>query len=127
MFSTYEDYQTMPGSLTFEQMADLHKQILDDAKLDADSAGLFKDVFAAAVKYSQSRAGWPLWDREKRMEEDSARTSRHNQVIDSINILARYLKTQGKPASWRDVLGDDRKRIGDFASYLVFIGSLNAR
>ena len=48
MFSTYDDYQTMPGSLTFEEMADLHKQILDDAKLDADSAGLFKDVFAAA-------------------------------------------------------------------------------
>lgn len=127
MFSDYEDYQTMPGSLTFEQMADLHKQILADAKLDADSADLFKNVFAAAVKYSQSRAGWTLWDREKRMEEDSARTSRHNQVIDSINILARYLKAQGKPAAWRDALGDDRKRIGDFACFLVFIGSLNAR
>ncbi len=127
MFSTYDDYQTMPGSLTFEQMADLHKQILDDAKTDADSADLFKNVFAAAVKYSQSRAGWTLWDREKRMEEDSARTSRHNQVIDSINILARYLKAQGKAAAWRDVLGEDRKRIGDFASYLVFVGSLNAR
>lgn len=127
MFSTYDDYQTMPGSLTFEQMADLHKQILADAKLDADSADLFKNVFAAAVKYSQSRAGWTLWDREKRMEEDSARTSRHNQVIDSINILARYLKAQGKPAAWRDALGDDRKRIGDFACFLVFIGNLNAR
>lgn len=127
MFSTYDDYQTMPGSLTFEQMADLHKQILDDAKTDADSADLFKDVFATAVKYSQSRASWPLWDREKRMEEDSSRTSRHNQVIDSINILARCLKAQGKAAAWRDVLGEDRKRIGDFACYLVFIGSLNAR
>lgn len=127
LFSTYEDYKSMPGSLTPEEMAGLHKQILDDAKLDADSADLFKNVFAAAVKYSQSRAGWPLWDREKRMEEDSARTSRHNQVIDSLNILARYLKAQGKAAMWRDVLGKDRKRIGDFACYLVFVGSLNAR
>ncbi len=127
LFSTYEDYKSMPGSLTPEEMAGLHKQILDDAKLDADSADLFKNVFAAAVKYSQSRAGWPLWDREKRMGEDSARTSRHNQVIDSLNILARYLKAQGKAAMWRDVLGEDRKRIGDFACYLVFVGSLNAR
>ena len=124
LFSTYEDYKSMPGSLTPEEMAGLHKQILDDAKLDADSADLFKNVFAAAVKYSQSRAGWPLWDREKRMGEDSARTSRHNQVIDSLNILARYLKAQGKAAMWRDVLGEDRKRIGDFACYLVFVGSL---
>lgn len=127
MLSTYEDYQTMPGSLTIGEMAALHKNIADEADLDADSADLYRNVFAAAVKYSQSRAGWPLWDREKRMSEDSTRTSRHNQVIDSVNILARYLQSQGKPAAWRDVLGDDRKRIGDFACYLVFIGSLNAR
>ncbi len=127
MFSTYEDYQNMPGSLTFEQMAALHREIMDEAGLDADSADLYKDVFTAAVKYSQSRAEWPLWDRERRMAEDSARTSRHNQVIDSFNILARYLRMQGKPASWRDALGDDRKRIGDFACYLVFIGSMCAR
>lgn len=127
MLSTYEDYQTMPGSLAFGEMSALHKEILDDAKFDADSADLFKNVFTAAVKYSQSRAGWPLWDGAKRQDEDYTRTSRHNQVIDSLNILARYLKMQGKPASWRDALGDDRKRIGDFACYLVFIGSLNAR
>lgn len=126
MQSTYEDYRTMPGSLAFGEMSALHKEILDDAKFDADSADLFKNVFAAAVKYSQSRAGWPLWDGAKR-QEDYTRTSRHNQVIDSLNILARYLKMQGKPASWRDALGDDRKQIGDFACYLVFIGSLNAR
>ncbi len=127
MFSTYEDYQNMPGSLTFGEMTALHREIMDEAGLDADSADLYKDVFTAAVKYSQSRAGWPLWDRERRMEEDSLRTARHNQVIDSFNILARYLKNQGKPAAWRDALGDDRKRIGDFACYLAFIGSICAR
>lgn len=127
MLSTYEDYKTMPGSLTIEEMAALHKNIVDEAELDADSADLFRNLITAAVKYAQSRAGWPLWDREKRMEKDSSRTSQHNQVIDSFNILARYLRSQGKPATWRDVLGDDRKRIGDFACYLVFIGSLNAR
>lgn len=40
---------------------------------------------------------------------------------------------QGKPAGWRDVLGDEqenpgcRKRIGDFACYLVFVNALLAR
>ena len=52
---------------------------------------------------------------------------------EAINMLARYLRMQGKSASWRDTLGEEsenpyyRKRIGDFACYLVFIGSLNAR
>ena len=40
---------------------------------------------------------------------------------------------QGKEAGWRDLLGYEeestynRKQIGDFASYLVFINCLNAR
>jgi len=48
-------------------------------------------------------------------------------------MLARYVKMQGKAAQWRDCLGDEkenpynRKRIGDFACYLVFINSINAR
>lgn len=127
MLSTYEDYQAMPGSLTFGEMAALHREMKEETGSDADALDLCKDLLTAAVKYSQSRAGWPLWDREKRMEEDSLRTTRHNHIIDSFNILARYLKNQGKPASWRDALGDDRKRIGDFACYLVFIGSMCAR
>ena len=54
-------------------------------------------------------------------------------VILSFNQLARYLKMQGKAAGWRDVLGEEaenpnyRKRLGDFACYLVFVQSLNAR
>ena len=40
---------------------------------------------------------------------------------------------QGKTAAWRDTLGfeeDDkynRKRLGDFACYIVFINSISAR
>lgn len=127
MFSTYEDYQSMPGSLTFEQMLSLHREIMAGTGRDGDAAGLYKDLLAAAVKYSESRSNWPLWDKEKKLEEDSTRTFRHNQVIDCFNILARYLRKQGNPAAWRDMLGDDRKRIGDFACFLVFVGSLNAR
>lgn len=127
MFSTYEEYLAMPGSLTFEEMASLHRQILEEAGRDADALVLYGELYAAAVKYAQSRAHWPLWDREEKQEEDRTRTSRHDHVIDSFNILARYLKKQGKDVSWHDTLGSDRKRIGDLACYLVFTGSLNAR
>lgn len=67
------------------------------------------------------------------MEKDSARTSCHDSVIVKFNMLERFLKMQGKDARWRKVLGyeeDDpnfRKRIGDFACYLVFVNSLLAR
>ena len=54
-------------------------------------------------------------------------------LIIKINQLARYLKMQGEAAAWRDVLGQEdenpycRKRIGDFACYLVWVNSLLAR
>lgn len=127
MLSTYEDYLSQPGSLTWEEMLSLHREIVAETGRDEEAAGLYKDLLESAVKYSESRSNWPLWSQDKKRDEDSTRTSRHNRVIDSFNILARHLKAQGKAAAWRDALGDDRKRIGDFACFLIFIGSLNAR
>lgn len=132
MLSTYEEYCSMPLSLTLEEMAALHGQMAEEIT-GADAMDLYGDLLTAAVRYAHIRGQWPLWDREKKREEDTARTSCHNRVIDSFNILARYLKKQGKPALWRDALGDVdkdpsyRKRIGDFACYLVFVESLCAR
>lgn len=133
MILTYEDYLPTPGSLTLGEMQSLHREIKEDAGHDGDALGLYQDLLTAAADYSQPRSRWLLWSRDKKLAEDSVRTSRHDRVIDCFNILARYLKKQGKTAAWRDVLGDEkkdpgcRKRIGDFACYLVFIESLNAR
>lgn len=127
MISTYEDYRTIPGSLTLEEMQSLHREIKEEAVRDGIALELYTELIAAAMKYSESRANWQLWDREKKMAEDSTRTSRHNRVIDCFNMLERHLKKQGKSAAWRNMLGDDRKRIGDFACYLIFAESLNAR
>ena len=68
-----------------------------------------------------------------RMERDSSRSSCHNSLIVKFNMLAKYLRIQGKEACWRDELGYEeedkyyRKTIGDFACYLVFINSISAR
>lgn len=127
MISTYEDYRTIPRSLTFEEMQSLHREIKEEAGRDEIAIELYTELIAAAIKYFESRANWQLWDREKKMAEDSTRTSRHNRVIDCFNMLERHLKNQEKSAAWRDMLGEDRKRIGDLACYLIFAESLNAR
>ena len=74
-----------------------------------------------------------MLERAEKAERDSGRTACHNSVIVKFNMLARYLKMQGKDAAWRDMLGYEeedklnRKTIGDFACYLVFINSINSR
>lgn len=127
MISTYEEYITMPGSLTLEEMQSLHREIKEEVGYDEDALDLYADLIDAVAKYFPYRANWHFWDREKKIAEDSVRTKRHDRVIDCFNILERYLKKKGKSAVWREILGEDRKRIGDFACYLVFAESLNAR
>ena len=133
MISIYEDYLGLPLSLPLEEMERVHRQMMDEIGNDNDSLELYGELIAAATKYMVFRSGWFLWSREEKREKDASRTSCHDLVIIKFNQIARFLKMQGKPALWRDILGYEendgnfRKRIGDFACYLVFINSILAR
>lgn len=122
-----------PHSLSMEQMQDIHRKLIEEIGKDQDAAELYEELIAVATRYATIRAGWQQLPREEKMDRDPSRTSCHNSVITHFNMLARYLKMQGKQAEWRDLLGyeeDDkyfRKTIGDFGCYLVFVNSLCAR
>lgn len=133
MITTYKEYLDTERNLTFEDMQDIHSQMIADVGTDADAIEIYEELIDSSTKYANMRSEWLMLDREKKMEIDSRRTSCHDSVIVKFNMLARYVKMQGKDAQWRGRLGDEkeipynRKRIGDFACYLVFINSLNAR
>ena len=107
--------------------------ILADIAGDIDGKELYEELIQTAVRYAGIRAEWCLMDREKKAERDSGRTACHDSVIVKFNMLARYLKMQGRDNGWRDKLGYEeedklyRKKIGDFACYLVFVNSINSR
>lgn len=133
ILSSYEKYLQAPKSITLEKMRAIHEQILGEIMDDTDAKEIYEELIIVATKYASFRAEWFLWDRTTRMERDDSRTSCHNSLIIKFDMLARYLKMQGKDAIWRDELGDEvdnrynRKAIGDFACYLVFVNSINAR
>ena len=54
-------------------------------------------------------------------------TQAHEVFIDACNILSRNQGRAGEVNAWRESLGDDRKRIGDLACYLVLDLGLRAR
>lgn len=88
---------------------------------------IVNELIEKAIKYSVVRAKWETWNRETKIKEDEGRTLKHNSVIDAFNILARLIKSEDIDISWRDRLGDDRKRIGDFACFLTYMVGINNR
>mgnify|MGYP000013699202 CR=1 FL=1 len=56
-------------------------------------------MIGEATTYAEIRAKWLSLDRSQKMEQDSFRTACHNSVITHFNMMARYLKTQGKTLS----------------------------
>lgn len=88
---------------------------------------LVNELILYAIRYAQIRVEWMLSDKNKRIEMDSIRTQSHNVFIDSCNILSRHMEKLSEDNSWRQLLGNDRKTIGDFACYIHFELSVKAR
>lgn len=129
IYSFYE-YQKEHGALSFEEMNRLHQEMILEIGSDEDARDLYDQLLDTAIRYSDFRARWLLLSKEEKRKADESRTSCHNSVITKTNMLARYLRMQGKPSSWREELGDEkenRKRIGDFACFLVFVNAVNGR
>ena len=114
-------------------MKRFHQEMIDEIGMDPKAVELYDDLVSEAGKYAAIRASWQQMSREEKMEKDSLRTSIHDSVIIHFNMLARYLRMQGKKAEWRDRLGYEednkfyRKAIGDFGCYIVFVNSICSR
>lgn len=133
MICTYEEYLKQPKAITFAKMQTIHTEMIAEIGTDVDALELYDELIKIATRYATIRANWLLLSREEKNEQDSGRTSCHNSVIIHFNMLARYLKQQGRTAAWRDELGyeeddpNNRKAIGDFACYFAFVNGINAR
>ena len=133
MVCTYEEYLKRPKAITFAKMQTIHTEMIAEIGTDVDALELYDELIKIATRYATIRANWLLLSREEKNEQDSGMTSCHNSVIIHFNMLARYLKQQGRTAAWRDELGyeeddpNNRKAIGDFACYFAFVNGINAR
>jgi len=88
---------------------------------------LADDLVGAAVKYARIRTDWALSSVDERRVMDEARSRAHTAFIDCCNILSRNMAKSGEDNSWRTALGDDRKKIGDFACQLHCLLGIQVR
>lgn len=133
MINSYKDYLKEDKIITTEECMQLHDMMIEEIRNDKDAIELYNEIIEKAVEYVSLRARWTFMDKQWKIDEDPGRTRKHDALIVKFNQLAKYLKMQGKEAQWRDLLGyteDDpalRKKIGDFACYLVYAHGLTGR
>jgi len=89
--------------------------------------GLIDDLLKTAVRYARIRTDWRFLTLDDKKEKDQTRTLAHNAFIDCCNILSRNMQKNGENHSWRKILGEDRKNIGDFACYLHCVLGIQSR
>lgn len=129
---TYQSYLEENDSITFEHVEEIYRDIFKIAtKNDMEFNRLWKIMIENAINYSNMRAKYSLQNLAERSEMfDSSRTNKHNIFMYSLEDIVFYMKEKNWNTDWFNQIGtikNDRKRLGDFACYLVFIYSLNAR
>ena len=128
---TYDEYLKANDGITFEECSKIYNYIIEAANAnDEEFKDYWKEMMNNAITYANTRAKWSIQTLSERREIDERRTRQHNDFMASLKLIASYMKEQNWNSNWFNQLGtieNDRKRFGDFACYLVFINSLNAR
>lgn len=100
---------------------DAHRAFV--AVMATKQLSLREDLLRLAVRYAHIRAEWWLAKRTGEPTNDKLRGTAHDAFIDACNILSRNMAKQEEDNSWRALLGDDRREIGDFACFVhAFLG-----
>ncbi|HVT87685.1 MAG TPA: hypothetical protein VHD56_02450 [Tepidisphaeraceae bacterium] len=108
--------------MDYDAATEIYRQIRETSLTD-----LRDDVVATAARYARLRVDWVLADVDGRMALESDRTNCHNSLIAACDILSRNMSRAGEDIAWRKLLGEDRKRIGDFACFLHALLGVSAR
>lgn len=131
MINTYEEYLNSPDGniLTMEEALQIYTRMancISRCTLE-DKMDFWNDCLKKAAEYTIIRNNWERMSREEKMDADEGRTLKHDGFITSLNILSRIAQKEGVDSSWRDELGEERKRIGDFACFVTYITGISNR
>ncbi len=131
MIRTYEAYLNHPAgnTLTIEEAMKIYKEMAESIMKCSleDKIEFWDDSIKKAAEYAYARNMWEHMSREEKLEKDPGRSLKHDAFITSLNILARIAGNEGIDNSWRQELGEERKRIGDFACFITYIIGISNR
>lgn len=84
-------------------------------------------MYTTYKEYLKQETSLPFEEAMQIWNQIAERTRCHNLVISAKNKLSVYMYEHKLGNDWDDLLGEERKRIGDFACYVVLLQGLDAR
>ena len=114
-------------NISFEKINKYYDEILEYCHKDDEVFDMWQDMLNKAIEYTSIRAKWSLMSTAEKIENDAHRTACHDSFINSLKIYVRYLKQLGINLLVNELIGQDRKTIGDFANYIVFREAIKNR
>lgn len=84
-------------------------------------------MYTIYKEYLKQETSLPFEEAMQIWNQIAERTRCHNLVISAKNKLSVYMYEHKLGNDWDDWLGEERKRIGDFACYVVLLQGLEAR
>lgn len=143
MKKTYSEYTNNPDYLTIETMNEIYETILKESNLEnEDFMDIWLDIIKNSIEYTSIRAQWGSLNLEEKHSLDEKRSRIHDSILIGFLTLERlFLINEWDSLAWSKLLflqdfipnrtrkdiNQNRKRIGDFANYLVFIHAINNR
>lgn len=122
----YSKYLSQPDALPFSEAMEIYENIIDSlGDQEEGLLELWRFTLHAMTEYADLRANWLQQTKEEHHE--AGRTAKHDAVIHSLDMFRDAMGNLGLDVSWRNQLGDARKRIGDFACYVALIYGITAR
>lgn len=136
MINTYEKYLKHKAGniLKVEDAMKIYREMADSiiqCKIE-DKMDFWNSCLTKAATYAKMRNDWETMSMEEHAEKDGTRTDLHESFIISLNMLSRVTGIKEVDGSWpedswRGELGDDRKRIGDYACFISYITGISNR
>ena len=124
----YEDFLKKQKVLSFYEANHIYELILSvKEEKDFKLSKLLEELINHAVEYAEIRSRWLLISNREIMGMNATRSQYHDLFIASVNKVSGYMSESGYGKDWGGLLGEDRKRIGDFACYISYIQGVNAR
>lgn len=121
-FTIYVEHQDdinreLENETSFSSIFPLIEKSIQD---DRSAQELFASTYNKAKDYLALRSKWEEMSVEEVCRRNAERSMLHDMFISDLDALSNYIYEQTQePVAWRVALGEDRKRLGDFAEYLI--------